>query len=357
MAAELRAELGDDVAPDDACEWGYRQDRRGPAGRPRPHRRALRHVVLRADACTSAATSAEVLRLLDERGVTFEADGARWLRATDFGDTRDRVPDPLRRLDDVSRATTSPTTATSSTAGFTHLIDIWGADHHGQVKSLHAGLEALGLPARRARDHPRAVREAAARTARRSGCRSGPATSSPSPTSSTRSTPTSPAWCSCCRASTRRRRSTSTSSPRSRWRTPSTTCSTRTRASRRSVASAADAGVDASTARRRRPLAAHARARRGTAARAGAVSRRRRRGGRARARRRRSRRGCATSRARSTASTATVACSPTTPSSRRRACGSPKRAASDLPTRSACSACTRPTRWRASMTDDEADNG
>jgi arginyl-tRNA synthetase len=28
--------------------------------------------------------------------------------------------------------------------GWEHLIDIWGADHHGQVKSLQAGLEALG---------------------------------------------------------------------------------------------------------------------------------------------------------------------------------------------------------------------
>ena len=31
--------------------------------------------------------------------------------------------------------------------GWEHLIDIWGADHHGQVKSLQAGLEALGHPA------------------------------------------------------------------------------------------------------------------------------------------------------------------------------------------------------------------
>jgi len=31
--------------------------------------------------------------------------------------------------------------------GWEHLIDIWGADHHGQVKSLQAGLEALGFPA------------------------------------------------------------------------------------------------------------------------------------------------------------------------------------------------------------------
>jgi len=28
--------------------------------------------------------------------------------------------------------------------GWNHLIDIWGADHHGQVKSVQSGLEALG---------------------------------------------------------------------------------------------------------------------------------------------------------------------------------------------------------------------
>ena len=30
--------------------------------------------------------------------------------------------------------------------GWAHLIDIWGADHHGQVKSLQAGPAALGHP-------------------------------------------------------------------------------------------------------------------------------------------------------------------------------------------------------------------
>ena len=32
-------------------------------------------------------------------------------------------------------------------SGWEHLIDIWGADHHGQVKSIQAGMEALGYPA------------------------------------------------------------------------------------------------------------------------------------------------------------------------------------------------------------------
>lgn len=30
--------------------------------------------------------------------------------------------------------------------GFTHLIDVWGADHHGQVAPMRAALEALALP-------------------------------------------------------------------------------------------------------------------------------------------------------------------------------------------------------------------
>ena len=56
------------------------------------------------------------------------------------------------------------------------------------------------------------------------------------------------------------------------------------------------------------------------------------------ARRTASPRGCATSRRGSTASTATAGCSPTTPRSPRRGCGSPRPAASGSPTRSASSA-------------------
>ena len=91
MAAELRAELGDDVAPDDACEWGYRKIVAGL-------QEDLGRIGVHFDTWFSERTLhergdvAEVLRLLDERGVRpSSADGARWLRATEFGDTRDRV--------------------------------------------------------------------------------------------------------------------------------------------------------------------------------------------------------------------------------------------------------------------------
>ena len=106
---------------------------------------------------------------LGARGVVYEHDGATWLRTTDFGDQRDRVLGEVRRRPPPTSATTSRTTATSSSAGWEHLIDIWGADHHGQVKSLQVGHGGARLPGRRARGPARPAREARCAAASRSG--------------------------------------------------------------------------------------------------------------------------------------------------------------------------------------------
>ena len=143
MAAQLHAELGDDVTPDDACEWGYRRVVQGL-------RDDLARVGVHFDTWFSERTLHErgevvdVLEQLTAKGFVYENDGARWFRSTDFGDQRDRV---------VVRSDGSTTYLCNDFAyhrdkfrrGFTHLIDIWGADHHGQVKSLQAGMEALGF--------------------------------------------------------------------------------------------------------------------------------------------------------------------------------------------------------------------
>jgi len=144
MADELREELGDAVPPDDACEWGYRKVVAGLE-------EDLARIGVHFDTWFSERTLhdrgdvAEVLRLLDERGVTFEQDGAKWLRSTDFGDPRDRV---LVRGDGATTYLCNDLAyhRDKFARGFTHLIDIWGADHHGQVKSLQAGMQALGFP-------------------------------------------------------------------------------------------------------------------------------------------------------------------------------------------------------------------
>jgi arginyl-tRNA synthetase len=85
------------------------------------------------------------LRLLHERGLTFEAEGALWLRTTDFGDDKDRV----LRKSDGSFTYLVPDIAyhiDKHDRGFDRVIDVWGADHHGYIPRMRAVLGALGYP-------------------------------------------------------------------------------------------------------------------------------------------------------------------------------------------------------------------
>jgi arginyl-tRNA synthetase len=144
MAARMRAELGDGVTEEQAREWGYLEN-------VRTLQADLDRIGVHFDTWFSERTLHEagnvkrVLDDLDARGVVFEHDGATWLRATDFGDPRDRV---LVKSDGSTTYLCNDIAYHRSKfeRGWEHLIDIWGADHHGQVKSLQAGVEALGYP-------------------------------------------------------------------------------------------------------------------------------------------------------------------------------------------------------------------
>ena len=88
----------------------------------------------------------DALAVLEERGMLYRKDGATWFRASDFGDEKDRV---------VVRENGAKTYFASDIAyhfdkrerGFDLLIDILGADHHGYVTRVKAGLEAMGYRA------------------------------------------------------------------------------------------------------------------------------------------------------------------------------------------------------------------
>ena len=75
----------------------------------------------------------------------YEKDGATWFRATEFGDEKDRV---------VVRENGVKTYFASDIAyhlekrerGFQRLIDVLGADHHGYIARVRAGLIAMGEP-------------------------------------------------------------------------------------------------------------------------------------------------------------------------------------------------------------------
>jgi arginyl-tRNA synthetase len=85
----------------------------------------------------------KALDFLKEEKLIYEKDGAFWFRATDFGDDKDRV---------VVKSNGEKTYFGSDIAyhqekidlGFDKLIDIWGSDHHGDVKRIMGAMEALG---------------------------------------------------------------------------------------------------------------------------------------------------------------------------------------------------------------------
>ena len=87
---------------------------------------------------------AETLSDLEERGLTYEAEGALWLRTARYGDEKDRV---LRKSDGTYTYFLPDLAYHREKArrGFDHAINIWGADHHGYVPRMQAGLAALGL--------------------------------------------------------------------------------------------------------------------------------------------------------------------------------------------------------------------
>lgn len=82
---------------------------------------------------------------MKEKGYIFEQDGATYFRSTAFGDEKDRVliktngeltyfmSDVAYHYDKMQR-------------GYDHLIDIWGADHHGYIPRCQAMMAAWGYP-------------------------------------------------------------------------------------------------------------------------------------------------------------------------------------------------------------------
>ena len=85
----------------------------------------------------------EACDYLAERGYMYEKDGALWLKATEYGDDKDRV---------VIRDNGVPTYFAADIAyhrnkferGFDRVINLWGADHHGYIARMKAAVGALG---------------------------------------------------------------------------------------------------------------------------------------------------------------------------------------------------------------------
>jgi len=97
---------------------------------------------LYADGKVGAAVQALV-----DAGVTYEQDGALWLKTTDYGDDKDRV----MRKSDGTFTYFVPDVAyhiQKFKRGFDQAINIQGSDHHGTIARVRAGLQAvdIGIP-------------------------------------------------------------------------------------------------------------------------------------------------------------------------------------------------------------------
>ncbi len=85
----------------------------------------------------------KVLAKFKERNYAYESEGALWLKAEELGDQRPRV---------LKKSSGSTTYLANDSAyhldkferGYDLLINIWGADHHGQVPGLKVAMQALG---------------------------------------------------------------------------------------------------------------------------------------------------------------------------------------------------------------------
>ena len=84
------------------------------------------------------------LAAMREKAAVYDQQGAVWFKTTAYGDEKDRV---------VVRSNGQTTYFASDIAyhqnkyqrGFDHVIDVWGADHHGYIARMQASIEAMGV--------------------------------------------------------------------------------------------------------------------------------------------------------------------------------------------------------------------
>lgn len=87
---------------------------------------------------------AKAVELLKKKGFTYESEGALWFKSTLFGDERDRVIVKTDGNNTYLAGDIAYHRNKFEKKKFDKVINIWGADHFGDVAGLMAGVEAIG---------------------------------------------------------------------------------------------------------------------------------------------------------------------------------------------------------------------
>lgn len=80
---------------------------------------------------------------LDRQGMLYEKEGALWFKSSKYGDDEDRV---IKKTDGAYTYLTADIAYhfDKLKRGFSKLINIWGADHHGYIPRMRAAIQSLG---------------------------------------------------------------------------------------------------------------------------------------------------------------------------------------------------------------------
>ena len=151
IAAEIVAESGDRFLGQDRAEAAAELGRIGLAKIIQSIKDTIALMGVKYDCWFSEQSLhdrgviAEILKRLGDAGYVEEREGAVWFVSTAVGEEKDNV---------LVRSSGIPTYFASDIAyhynkfverGLDQVIDIWGADHQGHVRRMHAGIGALGI--------------------------------------------------------------------------------------------------------------------------------------------------------------------------------------------------------------------
>ena len=86
----------------------------------------------------------KIINLLKKKNYTYEKDGALWFKSSELGDTRDRVLIKTNKDTTYLAGDIAYHYYKFNKKKFDKVINVWGADHFGDVAGLEAGVEAVG---------------------------------------------------------------------------------------------------------------------------------------------------------------------------------------------------------------------
>jgi arginyl-tRNA synthetase len=169
MAACDRIQGIDTPAPENGYQGAYMEDlareyMKLPDDRPEPgewgisrvlewHRHSLAQYDVKFDRWFSEKKELHETGLvmktiaeLKKAGLTYEKDGATWVKVSEHGAPKDEVLLKSDRLPAYFAADIAYHVQKFE-RGFKRVVDIWGPDHHGHILRMKAALQAAGSPA------------------------------------------------------------------------------------------------------------------------------------------------------------------------------------------------------------------